>query len=118
VSPAERAVLPAPVKAKRHVQTPAERRAIYAEVTARDLAAAPQRNGCRALDIDPDAGPCSGKVGLESKTERHHAGITIGSKRVTRPDRLVCLCDGHHDRWAPSHNRLIMGWLAKLYGGR
>jgi hypothetical protein len=115
---AERLVMAGTSRVPRKKQTPAECRVVYADVTARDLAAAPDRNGCRALDIDPEAGPCSGKVRLEPKTERHHAGITIGAKRVTRADRLVCLCDGHHDRWAPSRNRLIMDWLAKLYAGR
>lgn len=97
-------MLPAPVRQKPHQQTPAEEKAVYAYVNARD-------QGCRARDIDPGAGPCSGLV------ERHHAGIKVGTKRVTSRDRVVKLCRGHHENWAPSHNRMIVEWLAKLERG-
>ena len=98
------------VRQPRHVQSAAERQQVYWEVTDRDEAAAPSRHGCRALDIDPDAGPCDGPI------QRHHAGIKIGTRRVTARDRVVCLCDGHHQYWAPTHNRAILEWLADLDG--
>lgn len=101
----ERLVLPAPARVKRPRQTRAEAAEVYDYVTARDLAAAPDRHGCRALDIDSAAGECSGPI------QRHHAGIKTGTKRVTSPTRVACLCDGHHDRWAPTHNRAILDWL-------
>ena len=94
------------VKVRPHRQTPAEAQAVYWAVTERDERAAPERHGCRALDIDPEAGPCSGPI------DRHHAGNKIGTPRVTARDRVVCLCRRHHEGgWADSHNRPIMDWL-------
>ena len=97
------------VKAPKAKQSAAEDQRVYWAVTERDEQAAPDRHGCRALDIDPDAGPCSGRI------ERHHAGNTIGARRVTAVDRVCLLCEGHHqDGWAGVHNRVIVEWLRGL----
>jgi hypothetical protein len=100
------------VKVRAHKQSAAEDQRVYWYVTERDERAAPERHGCRAPDIDPAAGPCSGPI------DRHHAGIKLGGKRVTRPNRVVCLCDGHHAHWAPTHSRLILAWLADIEDAR
>lgn len=96
------------VRVRRVKQSAAEDQRVYWAVTDRDERAAPSRHGCRALDIDPKAGSCSGPI------QRHHAGIKVGTRRVTTEDRVCCLCDGHHDHWAPTHNRPILDWLASL----
>ena len=99
-----RVVLPAPVRAKRRRQTRAEAQAVYDYVTERDKT-------CRAPVINPDSSPCSGRE------ERHHAGISLGMRRVTRPDRIILLCHAHHQGgWASANARLIVDWLARREG--
>ena len=46
--------------------------------------------------------------------ERHHAGNTIGSKRIADARHVVLLCQGHHCAWAPSRSRLILSYLAHI----
>jgi hypothetical protein len=46
--------------------------------------------------------------------ERHHAGNTIGSKRITDMRHVVLLCKFHHRIWAPSNSVRILEWLASL----
>ena len=91
------------VRQPRHVQTAADRRKVYADVTARDVT-------CRAPIIDPyvDAVFCEGRL------ERHHAGNTIGSKRITSRRTVVLVCAFHHRTWAPTHSRMILEWLARI----
>jgi hypothetical protein len=92
-----------------HKQTASERALIYQYVTARDVS-------CRALIMEPSLSftesLCSGKL------ERHHAGNTIGSKRITDALHCVLLCRYHHATWAPSHSRLILEWLADVEDAR
>ena len=92
------------VKVKEHVQTRAEAQAVYDYVTERDKT-------CRAPAIDPRCyGSCGGKL------ERHHAGNTIGSARITDARHVVLLCSRHHDKWAPSRSRKILDYLARIEG--
>jgi hypothetical protein len=112
-------MISAPVRAPRRVQSAAERQAVYWDVTDRDEAAAPARRGCRALDIDPGAGPC-GKGFQLGYIERHHAGVKTGANRnkITDARHLLCLCRHHHGTWAPTHSRLILEWLARVEDAR
>jgi len=100
-----RAALPAPVRRTPHIQTAAERQAVYRYVTARDVT-------CRAPAIDHEMSFTESLC--EGRLERHHAGNTIGSKRITDARHLVCLCRFHHATWAPSHSRLILEYLARV----
>jgi hypothetical protein len=95
------------VKVKRPRQTPAEARAVYAFVTARDKT-------CRALHImvmaaDPlvpwEIGDCEGR------NERHHAFTGTGAARITDRQHVVLLCAFHHRTWAPTHVGIILDWL-------
>jgi hypothetical protein len=91
------------VRQPRKRQSAAEDQAVYDYVTARDVT-------CRAKYIDPN----KADEGCDRKLERHHAGNTIGSKRITDARHVVLLCKWHHDTWAPSHSRLILEWLARV----
>lgn len=97
------------VRVPRRKQSAAERQRVYAYVTARDVS-------CRALIMEPSLSftesLCSGKL------ERHHAGNTIGSKRITDALHCVLLCRYHHATWAPSHSRLILDYLARIEGAK
>ena len=96
----------------RHVQTAAERQAVYAYVTERDktcrapiIQGMTDYNGVEAFFMALD---CSGRL------ERHHAGNTIGSKRITSRRTVVLVCAFHHRTWAPTHSRMILEWLARI----
>ena len=108
------------VKVRAHKQSAAERQAVYDDVTARD-------KRCRAWAIvgplgergDIDIGNCGDRLGRRPySTERHHAGNTIGSKRITDARHVVLLCEWHHAHWAPTHSRLILEWLARIEDAR
>jgi hypothetical protein len=91
------------VRVPKHVQTRAEAQAVYDQVTEQDKT-------CRAPAVDPRCyGSCGGKF------ERHHAGNTIGSARITDRQHVILLCSRHHDKWAPTHSRAILKWLADHY---
>jgi hypothetical protein len=100
------------VRVKPKAQSAAERQAVYAYVTERDktcrapiIAASPTGNGALAFLMRLD---CLGR------SERHHAGNKIGTKRITDARHVVLLCKFHHRTWAPTHSRLILEWLADL----
>jgi hypothetical protein len=104
-------VLAAPtVRVRRKKQTPEEAAEVYRYVTARDVF-------CRAPLIEEGL---SGEEFIEMrlkcdhKTERHHAGNTIGSKRITDARHVCLLCQFHHATWAPSHSRLILEYLDRI----
>jgi hypothetical protein len=113
-------MVPAPVRAPRRKQTAAERAAVYRYVEARDVS-------CRAWDIACMLAPggdfignCGDQLGHQppGPPERHHAGNTIGSKRITDARHVVLLCEWHHRTWAPTHSRLILEWLARVEDAR
>lgn len=104
------------VPAKR--QTAAERQDVYRYVTERDKTCrAPaifaqsfeSPNGAAAFLMTLD---CSGRL------ERHHAGNTIGGKRITDARHCVLLCSYHHRTWAPTHSRLILEYLERVEDAR
>ena len=104
------------VRQPRHVQTAAERQAVYDYVTARDKT-------CRAPTIvawnigrgaNPPADFIVVRFECSDKLERHHAGNTIGSKRITSRRTVVLVCAFHHRTWAPTHSRMILEWLARI----
>jgi hypothetical protein len=99
---AERVILPAPVRAKRHVQTPAEAQREYDAVTARD-------KDCQAPLIDPTCDPCSGRL-----TREHvRYSAAMGGRRLTVRTGMLILCTHHHlDGWATSHKQAERDWLA------
>ena len=109
----ERVIIPAPVRQESHRQTRAEAQAIYADVTARDVT-------CRAPTIKRQNGDKGFGSYMEcyGKLERHHAGNTVGSKRITDARHVVLLCKWHHRTWAPSHSCLILDWLARVEDAR
>lgn len=93
------------LRTRTHHVTPAER-AEYLEVEVRDA-------GCVAPRLDPDAGPCSGRL------TRQHVKDGPGGPRITRRTHLVMLCEHHHiwSGWATSKAALVLqrAYLAKLY---
>ena len=108
------------VKVRVHKQSAAEARAVYDYVTARDVT-------CRAPAIvawnirqeaDTPADLIVVRFECSDKLERHHAGNTIGSKRITDARHVVLLCAFHHRTWAPTHSRLILAWLADIEDAR
>ena len=100
----ERLVLPAPLRAKRHVQTPAEAQREYKAVTTRDLS-------CRAPIIDPDCDPCAGSL-----TREHvRYSAAMGGRRLTVRTGMLCLCRHHHmDGWATSHKQAERDYLERI----
>lgn len=98
------ALCPAPVRQPRHVQSAEDRQAVYDYVTARDVT-------CRAPAIANMPLFLATFRACSDGLERHHAGNTIGSKRITDERHVVLLCKFHHANWAPSHSRLILEWL-------
>lgn len=92
------------VRVRAPKQSAADRAAVYAYVTFRE------RWDCAAWKIDPEQSffQCHGR------RERHHAGNTIGSKRITDARHVVLLCEFHHRTWAPSHSRLILEFLDRV----
>lgn len=77
--------------------------------------------GCVALRLDPKAGPCAGgheldhvrgqsPVGTLRKT--HDGGF--GKRPPHIPQRLVTLCQKHHERWARSHRNELRAYLSKV----
>ena len=106
------------IRQRKPRQTPAERQAVYAYVTARDKT-------CRAWAIvgllgergDIDIGNCGDRLGRQPvSTERHHAGNKIGTPRITDARHVILLCEWHHRTWAPSRSRLILEYLAGIEG--
>jgi hypothetical protein len=97
------------VKVPRKRPSAADDAACYRYVTTRDKT-------CRAPTIDPAmtfaASLCEGH------NERHHAGNTIGSKRITDARHVCLLCAYHHRTWAPTHSRMILEWLARVEDAR
>ena len=92
------------VRVKAHVQTAAEKQAVYDYVTARDKT-------CRAPLI---LGNAQLNWMCRGRDERHHAGNKMGSKRITSRRTVVLLCAWHHANWAPTHSRVILEWLAAV----
>ena len=105
-----RLTLPPTVRQPQPKQTKAQRDAVYAYVTARDVT-------CRVWSIDAEPWQLAD---CEGRLERHHAGVGIGSNRndLTDARHVVLLCKFHHDTWAPSHSRLILEWLARVEDAR
>jgi len=94
-----------PLRTHAHRVTPPER-AIYLEVEVRD-------RGCVAPRLDPEAGPCQGRL------TRQHVRQHPGERRVTAVHRLVMLCEHHHlwSGWATSKRGLERqrDYLRSLY---
>jgi hypothetical protein len=111
------ALTPSPVRAKTPKQSAADRQAVYDFVTTRDKT-------CRAPVIEGAAAGNNGALAFRMaldcsrKLERHHAGNTIGSKRITSRRTVVLLCEFHHRTWAPTHSRLILEWLNRVENER
>ena len=102
------------VRVPRRKQSAAEDQRVYRYVTARDVS-------CRAPAIELMRFSLAG-VGMRFECsgplERHHAGNTIGSKRITDARHCVLLCRWHHATWAPTHSRLILEYLARIEDAR
>jgi hypothetical protein len=104
------------VRVKEHVQTRAEMAAVYRDIETRD-------GSCRMPIIQGTADNNGAAaflyaLGCDGRTERHHAGNTIGSKRITDARHVVLLCQFHHRTWAPTHSRLILERLAAVEDAR
>jgi hypothetical protein len=100
---AERLVVPSPVRLARPRETRDQKQAVYDLVTARDGSCrAPAIAACYGLPVDACAG----------REERHHAGVKMGTRRVTTRHRVVLLCRHHHQElWADANDRWIVEWL-------
>lgn len=96
-----------PWKARAHRVTPAER-AEYEAVEVRD-------GGCMAPVLDPDSGPCEGRL------TRQHVKDGPGGPRITDRAHLLMLCERHHlwSGWATSKRGLAMQreYLRTLHPG-
>lgn len=83
-----------------------DERAEYDFVMERDA-------GCVAPRLDPEAGPCSGRL------TRQHVKAGPGAPRVTDRAHLVILCEHHHiwSGWATSKAALMLQrmYLALMY---
>jgi hypothetical protein len=93
------------LRARAHRVTPDER-AAYLAVELRDA-------GCVAPRLDPEAGPCSGRL------TRQHVKDGPGGPRITDEAHLVMLCEHHHiwSGWATSKAALALqrAYLASLH---
>jgi hypothetical protein len=71
--------------------------------------------GCIAPQVDPEAGPCSGRLTLDHvKIE-----LRLGKRAESVENRLVTVCEGHSEngakaghQWNTSHRDLERGWIA------
>lgn len=77
--------------------------AVYDAVLDRD-------RDCVAPRLDPDAGPCGGRL---TREHVRPGGGAMGAPRVTRIDTVVILCERHHlwTGWATSHKPLLRTYL-------
>lgn len=98
-----------PLRSRPHRVTP-EERAVYLAVEQRD-------QGCMAPRLDPESGPCDGRL------TRQHVKDGPGGPRVTDEAHLLMLCEGHHTetragrQWATSDRGLALqrDHLRRLY---
>lgn len=94
-----------PLRSRPHRVTD-EERAAYLAVEIRD-------QGCMAPRLDPDVGPCSGRL------TRQHVKDGPGGPRVTDEAHLLMLCEHHHiwSGWATSKAGLALqrDHLRRLY---
>ena len=99
-----RAVIPRPVRAEPHRQTPAEKQAVYQHVGLRD------EGRCTASRLDISH-VCEGPI------QRHHAGLKIGMAKITDALHVTLLCRGANvGAWARVHDREVMRYIASKEG--
>lgn len=64
--------------------------------------------GCMAPRLDPDAGPCEGRLTLDHVKDQP----MMGKRAPSDMAHLVTLCERHHlGRWATSHRPLLREYL-------
>ena len=109
------ALTPSPVKAPRAKQSAAEARAVYADVTARDVTCrAPAIYWAPGIENTNPSENGAWEIECFGPLERHHAFTGTGHKRITDARHVVLLCEWHHRTWAPTHTRLILDYLARV----